>query len=154
MAKASWSYRDESREMSTVELNVPDVSAGGADFDAVMASVAALGAAILVATECIQARETFLQAVDAKDPAIPSDPHAARESGLRIFYGDDSTGETYHVTIPGPDWDAIDRLPGTDYADMSDEPLAALITALEANAESPAGNSITVLYAVKVGRHN
>ena len=35
MAKASWSYRDKSDEISTVELSVADVSAGGADFDAV-----------------------------------------------------------------------------------------------------------------------
>ena len=154
MAKASWSYRDESDEISTVELNIPDVSAGGADFDAVMASVATLGAAILASTECVQAREMFLQAVDVKDPSTPVDPHAARESGLRIFYGDDTTGEVYHVTIPGPDWDAIDVLPNTDLADLTDEPLATLVAALESDAESPVGNAITVLRAVKVGRHN
>ncbi|GAG72418.1 unnamed protein product [marine sediment metagenome] len=45
MAKASWSYRDRSDEMSSLEVTVADVSAGGADFDAVMADVAALGAA-------------------------------------------------------------------------------------------------------------
>jgi hypothetical protein len=154
MAKASWSYRDESDEISTVELNIPDVSAGGADFDAVLASLATLGAAILASTECVQARETFLQGVDTPDPTTPSDPHAARESGLRIFYGDDSTGKVYHITVPGPDWDSIDRLPNTDFADMADEPLATLIAAMESDAESPEGNAITVLRAVKVGRHN
>ena len=154
MAKASWSYRDESDEISTVEMTVADVSAGGADFDAVMADVAALGAAFLAATECIQARESFVQQVDVKDPATPSDPHAARESGLRIFYGDDTTGEVYHVTLPGPDWDAIDMLPNTDLADLTDTEVAAIVTAIEANALSPVGNAVTVLPAVKVGRHN
>jgi hypothetical protein len=154
MAKASWSYRDRSDEISTVELSIPDVSAGGADFDAVMASLAALGAAILTATECTQAREMFNQAVDTKDPTTPTDVLAQRESALRIFYADDSTGEIYHISIPGPDWDAVDLLPNTDLADLTDEPLATLVAAIEAEAESPVGNAVTVLRAVQVGRHN
>jgi len=154
MAKASWSYRDRSDEISTVELNIADVSAGGADFDSVMADVAALGAAILTATECVQAREMFNQAVDTKDPTTPTDVLAQRESALRIFYADDTTGEVYHVSVPGPDWDAIDLLPNTDLADLTDEPLATLVAAIESDALSPVGNAITVLRAVQVGRHN
>lgn len=154
MAKASWSYRDKSDEISTVELNIPDVSAGGTDFDAVMASVATLGAALLATTECIQAREMFNQAVDTKNPATPTDVLAQRESALRIFYADDVTGEVYHISLPGPDWDTVDLLPNTDLADLTDEPLATLVSALESDAESPVGNAITVLRAVQVGRHN
>lgn len=154
MAKASWSYRDRSDEISTVELNIPDVSAGGADFDAVVASIATLGAAILTATECVQAREMLNQAVDTKDPTTPTDVLAQRESALRIFYADDTTGEVYHISIPGPDWDAIDLLPNTDLADLTDEPLATLVAAIESDAESPVGNAVTVLRAVQVGRHN
>ena len=154
MAKASWSYRDKSDEISTVEMTVADVSAGGLDFDAVMADVAALGAAILTATECVQARETFNQAVDTKDPTTPTDVLAQRESALRIFYADDVTGEVYHISIPGPDWDAIDLLPNTDLAALADEPLATLVTAIETNGLSPVGNAVTVLRAVQVGRHN
>ena len=154
MGKASWSYRDRSREMSAVELTVADVSAGGADFDAVMADVAALGAALLAVTECTQAREVFNQAVDTKDPTVPTDVFANRESALRIFYADDTTGETYHISVPGPDWDTVDLQPNSDLADMTDEPLAALVSAIETNALSPVGNAITVLRAVIVGRRN
>lgn len=154
MGKASWSYRDTSDEISNVELNVADVSAGGADFDAVMASVAALGGGILAVTDCIQAREVYNQVVDVKNPATPTDVMAARESALRIFYGDDVTGEVYHISIPGPDWDTVIVIPNTDLADMSDEPLASLITLIESDALSPVGNAVTVLRAVKVGRHN
>lgn len=154
MAKASWSYRDRSDEISGVEITVADVSAGGTDFDAVMADVAALGAAILAVTDCVQAREMFNQAVDVKDPATPTDVMANRESALRIFYADDVTGEIYHISIPGPDWDTVDLLPNTDLADLTDEPLASLVTAIEANGLSPVGNAVTVLRAVQVGRHN
>lgn len=154
MAKASWSYRDLSDEISNVELNIADVSAGGADFDAVMSDVAALGAAILAVTDCIQAREIFNQAVDTKNPATPTDVFAQRESALRIFYADDVTGEVYHISIPGPDWDGVDLLPNTDLADLTDEPLATLVTAIESDALSPVGNAVSVLRAVQVGRHN
>jgi hypothetical protein len=154
MAKASWSYRDRSDEISNVELTVADVSAGGADFDAIMAEVAGLGAAILAVTDCVQAREVFNQAVDVKDPATPTDVMANRESALRIFYSDDVTGDVYHISIPGPDWDTVDLLPNTDLADMTDEPLATLVSQIESDALSPVGNAVTVLRAVEVGRHN
>jgi hypothetical protein len=154
MAKASWSYRDRSREISTLEITVADVSAGGADFDAVMADVAALGAAFLAATECIQATEIFRQTVDTKSPTVPTDPHAQRESAMRIFYSDDSTGEVYHVSLPGPDWDTVDLIPNTDLVDLTDAPMDDIVTAIEANALSPLGNAVTVLRAVQVGRHN
>ncbi len=154
MAKASWSYRDKSDEISNVEMSVADVSAGGADFDAVMADVAALGAAFLAATECVQAREMFNQAVDVKSPLTPTDVFAQRESALRIFYADDVTGEVYHVSLPGPDWDSIDLLPNTDLADLTDTPVDNIVIALEANGLSPVGNAITVLRAVAVGRRN
>jgi len=105
-------------------------------------------------TECVQAREMFNQAVDTKNPATPTDVLAQRESALRIFYADDVTGEVYHISIPGPDWDSIDLLPNTDLADRTDEPLATLITTIESDALSPVGNAVTVLRAVQVGRHN
>lgn len=154
MAKASWSYRDRSNEMSSVELSIPDVSAGGADFDAVVASIATLGAAILAVTDCVQAREMLNQAVDVKDPSTTVEVFAQRESGARIFYADDTTGEVYHITIPGPDWDNVDLLPNTDLLDMTDEPIATLIAAIESDAESPVGNAVTVLRVVAIGRHN
>jgi hypothetical protein len=154
MGKASWTYRDRSSEISSVELNVPDVSAGGADFDAVMANVAGLGAAILAVTECTQAREVFNQVVDTKDPSVPTDVMAQRESALRIFYADDVTGDVYHISIPGPDWDTVDLLPNTDLADPGEEPYATLLSQIESDALSPVGNAVTVLRAVQVGRHN
>lgn len=154
MAKASWSYRDRSDEISTVELNIPDVSAGGADFDTVVASIATLGAAILNVTECEQAREMLNQAVDVKSPTTPTDVFAQRESAARIFYADDVTGEVYHISIPGPDWDTVELLPNTDLLDMTEEPIATLIAAIESDAESPVGNGVTVLRVVQVGRHN
>lgn len=154
MGQASWTYRDRSDEISGVLLNVADISAGGADFDAVVASVAALGAAILTCTECVQAREVYNQTIDTKDPSTPTDPQANREAAMRIFYADDTTGEIYHVSIPGPDKANMDIQPNTDLYDLADEPLATLVAAIESDALSPVGNAVTVLRAVVVGRRN
>lgn len=154
MGKASWSFRDRSQEISTVELTVADISAGGADFDTVMADVAALGAALEGISNCIMAREVLTQTVTTKNPASTSNEYANRESALRVFYGDTITGEVYHMSIPGPDWSNVDLEPNTDLADLTDTEVAALITALEANALSPVGNAIEVIRAVQVGRHN
>jgi hypothetical protein len=44
--------------------------------------------------------------------------------------------------------------PNTDLADLTDTEVAALVTALEANALSPVGNAIEVIRAVQVGRYN
>ena len=154
MGKASWSFRDRSQEISSLELTVADISAGGADFDTVMADVAALGAALETISNCIMAREVLTQTVTTKNPASTSDEYANRESALRVFYGDTTTGEVYHVSIPGPDWANIDMEPNTDLADVTDTEVAALVTALEANALSPVGNAIEVIRVVQVGRHN
>ncbi len=154
MAKSSWTYRDRSGEISTVELSVVDVATGGANFDAVIADIDGLGAAILAVTACVQAREFLNQANDVKDPSVPTDPMAQRESALRIFYSDDVTGDVYHISIPGPDWDLVNLQPNTDLADLTDEPMATLLSQIESDALSPAGNAVTVLRAVQVGRHN
>jgi hypothetical protein len=96
----------------------------------------------------------YNQTIDTKDPSTPTDAQANRESAVRIFYADDTTGEIYHVSIPGPDKASMDIQPNTDLYDLTDEPLATLVAAIESDALSPVGNAVTVLRAVVVGRRN
>jgi hypothetical protein len=154
MSKGLYSFRDRSKEISTLELNFIDVAAGGANFDAVIGYVDAIGAALATASLCTQATENFKQETDSPDPDIPTDVHAQRESACRIFYADDTSGKVYHVSLPGPDKDNMAMLAGSDEYDLTDTVLAAVITALEAGALSPTGGAITVLRAVDVGRNN
>ena len=135
-------------------MTIADVAAGGGNYDAVVAEIAGLGGAILAMTACVQAREVHNQAIDVKDPTVPTDVMAQRESALRIFYADDVTGEIYHISIPGPDWDLVNLLPNTDIADPADEPLATMISQIESDALSPVGNAVSFLRAVQVGRNN
>lgn len=151
--KGLYSFRDRSKEIGTIELNFDDIAAGGANFDATVALVDGLGAALDGASLCVQSTEAFKQETETPDPTVPTDVHAQRESGCRIFYADDVTGKVYHITIPGPDKDNMAMLPESDFYDLTDTILAAVVTAIEL-ANSPVGNAITVLRAVDVGRNN
>lgn len=154
MGLASWTYRDKSRENSGVQLLIPDVSAGGADFDAVIAAVTALGAAIDTITLCVQAKENYFQEVDAPSAAIPTEDDAQREFGLRVFYTDDVNAKQFHFTVPGPDFAQIDTVAGTDLVDLSAGGLPALITAVDGNVLSPYGNAVTLRRAAVIGRRS
>jgi hypothetical protein len=140
--------------MSGLRLWFVNIAAGGANFDTVVAAMDAVGDAIEAITTCQQATESIWQALTVPSATVPTDDLAHRESGLRVFYTDDTTGKVYHFTIPGPDWALVDVLPNTDLADMTDEPLASLISAVESDVLSEVGNSVTVLRAVVVGRRN
>ena len=154
MSKGLYVYRDWSKEISSFELNFADIAAGGANFDAVKAGVVDVGTAILACTLCIDASESLKQATATPDPAVPSDQDAQREYGMRVFYSDDTTGKVYHFTVPGPDKSVMLLVTESDLFDPTDEPLAWLITASEADGLSPVGNSVTFLRAVNVGRNN
>ena len=154
MSKGLYSFRDRSKEISSMELTFVDVAAGGANFDTVVGYVDAIGAALATASLCVQATENFKQETDTPDASVPTDVHAQREAGCRIFYSDDVTGQVYHVTLPGPDKDNMAMITESDLYDLTDTVLAAVVTALEAGALSPDGNAITVLRAVDVGRNN
>lgn len=147
-------FRDRSKEISSFELSFPDIAAGGANFDTVAASVAALGAAVQAITHCTDASENLKQETQTPDPTIPTSFWAQRESGMRMFYADDVTGKVYHFTIPAPDKTACDLVDESDLYDATDEPLASLITLLESDVLSPVGNAVSFLRAVDVGRNN
>ena len=154
MSKGLYVYRDWSKEISSFELSFADIAAGGANFDAVKASVIAIGDAVLACTLCTDASENLKQETAVPDPSVPADQNAQREAGMRVFYADDVTGKVYHFTVPGPDKSTMLLLTESDLYDPADAPLSALITALEANVLSPVGNAISFLRAVDVGRNN
>ena len=154
MAKGLYSFRDRSKEISSIEINTTDVASGGANFDVIVGYVDALGAAFAAASLCTQSSESFKQETDTPDAGVPTDVHAQREAGCRIFYSDDVTGKVFHITIPGPDKDNMDMIVESDLYDLTDTLLAAVVSAMETGMLSPDGNAITVLRAVDVGRNN
>jgi hypothetical protein len=153
--KANFTYRDHGSEIGSMSLNVDEISAGGADYDTIVAAIAAIASDILAITLCTEAGNGITQGLDPDTDAVPSDAFAQRELGLRVFLVDDVNGRKSHFTIPGPDLDALTIFAGTDFVDIADAGvMAALVTTVEAGAVSADANAVTVLRAVIVGRRN
>ena len=152
MARMVLTYRDFSREMSSVEMLVAEPSAGGADFDAVIAGVAAVTAAVETISIGVLAKESVI--INESKEVGDAGAGAKRELGLRVFWADTTAESVGHFTIPCPNPTGGWLQLGTDDVDLTDASIVALISALEANCYSPQGNLIVVSKIVEVGRRN
>jgi hypothetical protein len=153
--KANHTYRDYGSEIGSLSLHVAEIAAGGANYDAVIAQIAAIESEIIALTLCTTAGTALTQGLGADSDAVPTDPFAQRELGLRVFLVDDVNGRKSHFTVPGPDLDALTIFAGTDLVDLEDASVMAdLVTSVEAGALSADGNAVTVTRAVIVGRRN
>ena len=142
MARMVLTYRDFSREMSSVEMLVAEPSAGGADFDAVIAGVAAVTAAVETISIGVLAKESV--SINESKEVGDAGAGAKRELGLRVFWADTTAESVGHFTIPCPNPTGGWLQLGTDDVDLTDASIVALISALEANCYSPQGNLIVV----------
>lgn len=146
-------YRDNSSELSGATFYVDSIDAGGANYDAVIASIVAVEAVMDDLTLCNQAGVSYTNKIAADLGDIPASAWAKRELGIRIFFVDDVSGKKGHLTVPGPDLDTLTVV--DDVVTLADgDIMAAFVTAFESDALSPEGNALTVTRAVIVGRHN
>lgn len=146
-------YNDRSNEKSTLSIHFPQIVAGGTNFDAVISAMEAVEATIDAITLCDNAKQALYD-IRSVGEDTPASPWAQRELGVRVFFVDDVNGEKGHFTIPGPDLASLDVQDSSDKLSLSGTLEAALVTALEANALSRDGNSITVQRMVIVGRRS
>ena len=152
MSRLLLSYRDFSREMSSVEMLLAEPSAGGADFDAVIAGAAAVTAAIETISIGMLAKEGLV--INESKEVGDAGAGAKRELGLRVFWADTTAETVGHFTIPAPNPTGAWLVLGTDEVDPTDTDIAALITAVELYVYSPQGNLVDVSKVVEVGRRN
>jgi len=152
MSRLVLTYRDFSREQSSVELLMPEVTAGGADYDALVADVAELVASIGAVTVGVLSKQqlAILESKEVGDAAAGS----KRELGLRVFWADTTAETVGHFTIPSPDPTGAWLQLGTDEVDVTDTDIDTLIDSLETIVYSPQGNLIAVSKIVEVGRRN
>lgn len=149
----SLSLLDYSGEKSVVQWSAPEITGVAMDVNTWKANMDTIADAIMELTDCTRGKEQFSSVAEQGSEVLPAVATAQREVGLRIFYQDDVTGKKYHLTIPGPQ---VAEYPaaGTDDLDITAGDLAAFVTDFEANAESEAGNAVTVYAARLVGRRN
>lgn len=153
--KGFFTYRDHSAEVSNVGLFFDNIDAGGANFDAVVASIVAVEAELTTVSLCDEAGYGYRDLIGADAGTIPASNLAQRESGLRVFLIDDTSGAKSHFTVPSPDLANLTIPAGTDQVTLADGGIMAdLVTAIEAECQSVDGNSVTVNRAVIVGRNN
>ncbi len=149
----SLSLLDFSGEKSVVQWSGPLLDGAAFDITAWLIAMDIIADAVIALTDCTRGKEQFSSVAQQGSEVLPAIATAQREVGLRVFYQDDTTGKKYHLTIPGPQ---VEDYPaaGTDDIDITAGDIAAFVTAFEANAESEAGNSVTVYAARLVGRRN
>lgn len=153
--KANHTYRDYGSEIGSLSLHVAEIAAGGANYDAVIAQIAAIESEIIAITLCTTAGTALTQSLGADSDTVPASAFAQRELGLRVFLVDDVNGRKSHFTIPGPDLANLVIFDGTDLVDLADGGVMAdLVTSVEAGALSADGNAVSVVRAVIVGRRN
>lgn len=153
--KGNFSYRDRGNEIGTLSLHFDNIDAGGANFDAVVASITAVEVDIIAITLCTTAGYAFADDVGTDAAVLPASNFAQREVGLRVFLVDDVNAKRSHFTIPGPDLAALTILEGSDLVDLADASVMAdLVATVESDVQSVDGNAVSVERAAIVGRRN
>ena len=152
MSRMTLSYKDFKRKIGTCEFLLPGITAGGADYDALVTA----GAAMVTAIEAISVGMLHKEQIAINEAVEVGDAAAGakREIGLRVFWADTTAETVGHFTIPAPDPEGAWLQVGTDIVDVSDSDIAALITAVNANVLSPDGNAVAVSRIVEVGRRS
>lgn len=156
MADIFLSIRDWGGELGRVTLPVEEPSEIAGE-GSIANYFGTIQSAIEGVTLGVVARSYFVIG-EANDDASPASQFAQREFGLRLLLrGADST-IVRTLTLPTVDANALTLVPGTDFVQLDDAgPMAALVSALEANLAYPYGGtteSVTVIEAYIVGRNS
>lgn len=153
MGSVSISIREYSGKVGTVSFNLGGVNAATAD-TALDAAETALQAAVDDLTLGEISRVTTTRKSAAVSNALPSSPSAQRQNKILVRYEDDVTNELGSVEIPVADLSAVTLLTNTDIIDLTaGTAMPALVTAIETHVKSKAGNAVSVIQALWVGRN-
>lgn len=155
MADAIFTLRDRSDEYSAVSFPVAEPAANGSDYQTIMTNIGDIQTAIAALTLCTIARKAVRVNQSTVDDTRPTSAYAQRELGLRLFWQETAGNFVKgHLTIAGPDL-ALIETPGSDEVDIAGvTAVNALVALLEANMESPNGESVEFYRGVIVGRRN
>lgn len=144
----SATFIDRDSEKSTTQVNVGQF----ADNPAYQAARDAFETAISNVTNGTRfRREATLAELVAS--SSPPNNNSFREDKWLLRVEDNSTFKRYSFTVATADPSTVTLIAGTDKVDLTVGAGLALKTAVEAFVVSPAGNAITLVEAVYVGRN-
>lgn len=156
MGKTTITYLDASGEQSSFQIGTPTLNVGNIEnFTSEVATnaYADLVAAIDALTLMTRQKGTVTAKATEYINGAPADQNAQRERKLLLKFQDNVTGLKGTCTVPGVNLSLVAQA-GTDAVDLAQAQVAALVTVLEANYVSNAGNAITFYEARHVGRNN
>lgn len=145
-----FSLLDYSNEKSSTGIITGDVT--GASLPGLLTQVGTLRGAIegitlgVVSNERLSVFDTQLTTVP------PTDEQAQVERAWYVAYEDSVNHKLFGITIGTADV-AGRLLPESDKADLANTEIAAFVTAFEAVARSPYGNTVNVIRITHVGRN-
>jgi hypothetical protein len=153
-SKVTVSFRDHSNEVGRTQFLLDEIAGDGSNYAALVTAASTIQGAIDDITLLDDAGYQLADILGSDPGSIPASNLAQREYGLRIYLVDNQ-GWKGTMTIPGPDLSALTIPEGGDAVTLADASvMAALVTALEADAISPDGNAVEVVRARVVGRNN
>lgn len=153
MALITATLNDYSNEKTRTNFRVADVTDDAGEATVVAALEAGLKTAIEGITNGVFVSNKYsLDTVKYSNGSAASED-AQRERKIIVFYEDDTTFDVYSLEIGTADVTEIVLFANSDEIDITDTAFAALVTWMETNMLSKAGNSITVLRAELVGRN-
>lgn len=152
--KANVQLRDYSDEYTSLGINMADIDAVANTWDVVDGAVDTLVGHIEAHSLGTVVAAKVNQATQAENDARPASAFAQRELGIRFYLRDAVNQKLSFFTIGTADMAIGSIVAGQDELDLSAAPTDTFVTWLEANAQSPDGNAVTVERAVVVGRNS
>jgi len=152
---SSVTIRDRSKETSVFKfyngaITATSIAGFLSDFGALKTAIAAI-------TIGVVARDLWVGDSTNLSDAVPTDPFAQRELGLRVHYTGNTTNKPFQVTLPCPALSALTYVGTTDEIVLADAGvMAAFVAAFEQIARSPDDDqeNVTIQKAEVVGRNN
>lgn len=145
-------YRDYDGELSTVGLKTTPIDGGAVDWDTEEAKRTAIADAIADITLGVRATEGFTQK-NVVSLVKAASTAAQRELKWLVFYHDTVTLKPYRLELPCADTSKLDPNDRAN-AHMGDSGVVdAFVSAFQANALSPDGNSPIVDEITLVGKN-
>lgn len=150
MPKVTLSGLDHSKEGTSTSFYLIDLTA--ANFTAQGVILGDMQTAIQGVSLIAYEGATYPAMVTQRENTPAADPYAQRESKWQVDLVDDVTQETSNFEIGGADLSLLSG--NTELMDLTAGAGLALVTAIETNVRSRAGNTVTVVQVKHVGRAN
>jgi hypothetical protein len=154
MAYVFFTFKDSSKETSTVSFTLADLLPDGTNWAAIVADADAIQDALLGVCDGTLVERGIVGERTRVSNIVPTDG-SERERKWLVTYEDNTTKAVYTSTLPNRKIDSMPIADGTDFVDLggTDTERDDLIAAFNTNVVSPDGDNGTIISIKRVGRN-